>query len=73
MDSIKAYLTEHPEEELVWKMLSEKVAIPCKVLDPFGGSGATGAAAMNLGRDSVIIELKAEYCELAEVRVKEGK
>jgi len=46
---------------------------PCMVLDPFGGSGATGAAAKNLGRNSIIIELKEEYCKLAEVRVKEGK
>jgi len=37
------------------------------------GSGATGAAANNLGRDSVIIELNPSYCDLAEVRVKEGK
>ena len=73
MDSIKAYLAEHPEEEPLWKMLSENVAIPCKVLDPFGGSGATGAAAKNLGRDSIIIELKAEYCDLAHERIKNGK
>jgi hypothetical protein len=73
MDSIKAYLVEHPEEEPLWKMLSENVAIPCKVLDPFGGSGATGAAAKNLGRDSVIIELNPSYCELAHERVKSGK
>lgn len=36
------------------------------VLDPFVGSGTTCAVAQRLRRNSVGIELKAEYCELAE-------
>jgi site-specific DNA-methyltransferase (adenine-specific) len=36
------------------------------VLDPFLGSGTTCGAAQRLRRNSVGIELKAEYCELAE-------
>lgn len=36
------------------------------VLDPFVGSGTTCAVAQRLRRNSVGIELMAEYCELAE-------
>lgn len=34
------------------------------VLDPFAGSGSTGIAANNLGRNVVLIDIKAEYCDL---------
>jgi len=37
----------------------------CVVLDPFGGSGTTTLAAALLGRDSVYIDLKREYAEMA--------
>jgi DNA modification methylase len=33
------------------------------VLDPFGGSGTTGAAAERLDRRAILIDLSAEYCE----------
>ncbi len=39
--------------------------VPCVVLDPFGGAGTVTLAAMSLGRDSVYIDLKREYAELA--------
>lgn len=35
-----------------------------RVLDPFGGSGTTGRAAMDLGMHAVLIELNPRYCEL---------
>jgi DNA modification methylase len=37
----------------------------CVVLDPFGGAGTTTLAAISLGRDSVYIDLKREYAEMA--------
>ena len=40
------------------------------VIDPFGGSGTTGIAAMDLGRHCVLIDTNPEYCLLAEQRVK---
>lgn len=37
----------------------------CTVLDPFGGAGTTTLVAMELGRDSIYIDLKREYAEMA--------
>ncbi|MEA3408608.1 MAG: site-specific DNA-methyltransferase [Chloroflexota bacterium] len=39
------------------------------VLDPFVGSGTTAAAAKQLGRHYVGIDIKEEYCDLARERV----
>ena len=39
------------------------------VLDPFTGSGTTGAVAYRLGRKFVGIELSPEYAEMAERRI----
>ena len=44
--------------------------VPCRVLDPFLGSGTTCLVAEQLGRDSVGIELSPEYCALAECRIQ---
>jgi len=43
--------------------------IPATVLDPFAGAGTTGVVAKQLGRDFILIELKREYCEMAEKRI----
>lgn len=43
--------------------------IPCTVLDPFSGSGTTGAVARRLGRGYVGIDLNAEYLVLAKERI----
>ena len=40
------------------------------VLDPFMGSGTTGAACIQLGRRFIGIERKAEYFQVAESRLK---
>lgn len=40
------------------------------VLDPFCGSGSTGKAAMLEGLRFIGIELSAEYCELAQLRIE---
>ncbi|MBC9786405.1 site-specific DNA-methyltransferase [Heliobacterium chlorum] len=39
------------------------------VLDPFGGSGTTGAAALQENRRFILIEREAEYVEIARARV----
>jgi DNA modification methylase len=43
--------------------------VPCLVLDPFGGSGTTGAVAESMGRDSIMVDLKPEYVALAIKRL----
>jgi len=39
------------------------------VLDPFGGSGTTGAVAIKHDREAVLIELSAEYAKLMPKRI----
>jgi len=41
------------------------------VLDNCAGSGTTGVAAKNLGRNFILIEKEEKYCEIAEKRIKE--
>ncbi len=36
------------------------------VLDPFGGSGTTGVAANEIGRDAVLIEINPEYAQMTK-------
>jgi len=43
--------------------------VACVALDPFNGSGTTGAVAVRLGRDYIGIDLNAEYLKLAEERI----
>jgi DNA modification methylase len=43
--------------------------VPCRVLDPFAGSGTTLIAADRLGRDAVGVELKPQYVAMAQRRV----
>jgi len=41
------------------------------VIDPFGGSGTTAEVSKKLGRKCILIELKREYCALAEKRINQ--
>lgn len=58
-----------------WSMACEcgGAAAPCTVLDPFGGSGTTSAAAKHLGHDSIYIELNPDYEPLARSRIDSTK
>ncbi len=44
--------------------------IPGVVLDPFGGSGTVGKVARKLGRRFIIIEIKPEYADMAQQRIR---
>jgi DNA modification methylase len=44
--------------------------VPAVVLDPFAGSGTTGAVALELGRSAVMIELNPVYAELIRERLQ---
>ena len=39
------------------------------VLDPFAGSGTTGVVAEILGRNSILIEISAEYIDIINFRL----
>jgi DNA modification methylase len=39
------------------------------VLDPFGGAGTVGLVAQQLGLECTLIELSAEYAEIARKRL----
>ena len=40
------------------------------VLDPFAGSGTTGLACKNTGRDYILIEKEQEYIDIIKARLK---
>jgi len=63
----------HPTEKPVglMKMLLRKV--PGTILDPFMGSGTTGVAAVQMGRDFIGIEREPKYFDIACRRIEEAQ
>ena len=63
----------HPTEKPVSLMefyIANSSAKDDIVLDPFMGTGATGVAAINLGRTFIGIEIDSEYFDIADKRIK---
>lgn len=50
--------------------LEQHPVVPCVVLDPFAGSGTTGAVARRMGRSSVLIELNPQYVDMIKARTQ---
>jgi len=67
-DGAKAHPTQKPEA-LLHRVLLASTRPGDLVLDPFFGTGTTGAAAKRLGRRFIGIEREAEYAALAETRI----
>jgi DNA modification methylase len=44
--------------------------VPCRVLEPFAGSGTTLLEAIRMGRDVTGIELNPDYCRMIERRIE---
>jgi len=44
--------------------------VPCRVLDPFAGSGTVGVVCSQMGRDFTGIELNPAYAEMARKRIR---
>jgi hypothetical protein len=65
----KAHPTQKPEA-LLHRVLVAATDPGDVVLDPFFGTGTTGAVARMLGRDFIGIEREAAYREIAEARLK---
>jgi len=68
VDGRKAHPTQKPEA-LLHRVLLASTVPGDLVLDPFFGTGTTGAVALKLGRRFLGIERDAAYAELARARV----
>ena len=70
---VNANNRNHPTEKPV-KLMEEYIRLHSKqndiILDPFGGSGTTAVACMNLNRKCIIIEKEEKYCEIASKRLQ---
>ena len=69
LDGEKAHATQKPEA-LLHRVILASTNRGDVVLDPFFGTGTTGAVAKRLGRDFIGIEREARYVELAEARIR---
>lgn len=61
--------TAQKPESLMRELLEQFTDAGEVVLDPFGGSGTTGAAALRLGRRVILIEKDPAYAEIARRRL----
>lgn len=62
--------TVKPLALMIYLCILSKTPTGGRVLDPFMGSGTTGIACMNTGRDFVGIEKNKEYYDVACVRIQ---
>jgi site-specific DNA-methyltransferase (adenine-specific) len=71
--TVASYQGKHPCEKPI-PMLEHMIAASSRpgavVLDPFMGSGTTGIACRNLGREFIGIERDADYFEIAKRRIE---
>ena len=65
--------TEHPCQMPLEVMKRICAIIPDEhiIIDPFAGSGTTGLACKELGRDYILIEQDIKYIEIIEARLKD--
>ena len=65
-------ITSHPAEKpvaLMEHLISATTSSGDVILDPFMGSGTTGVAALNLGRNFIGFEREPEYFDIAQKRL----
>ena len=67
-DGKKAHATQKPEA-LLYRVILSTSQVGDTVLDPFFGTGTTGAVAKRLGRHYIGIEREAAYADLARERL----
>jgi DNA modification methylase len=66
----RSHPTQKPIELMRWCIQQAKYwDIPLTILDPFMGSGTTGVACKELGRNFIGIEISPEYFEIAKRRI----
>ena len=74
--SCRSELTEHPTQkplELLTALIGRFVPQHATVLDPFMGSGTTGVACVQTGRNFIGIEIDPTYYAIAERRIAEAQ
>ncbi|HCP01057.1 MAG TPA: modification methylase [Rhodospirillaceae bacterium] len=71
-DGRKAHPTQKPEA-LLHRVVLASTRVGDIILDPFFGSGTTGAVAKQLGRDFIGIERDPDYIAVAEKRIAQTR
>lgn len=69
IDGKKAHSTQKPQA-LLYRVILSSTNVGDVILDPFFGSGTTGAVAKQLGRDFIGIEREPRYVEVARARIE---
>ncbi|MHB8552499.1 MAG: DNA-methyltransferase [Thermoplasmataceae archaeon] len=63
----------HPTQKPVW-LIRRTIETSCKpegiIFDPFMGSGTTGVACVQMGRNFIGYELDPDYFKIAEDRIR---
>jgi len=67
-NGLKAHPTQKPES-LLYRVMMSSSNIGDVILDPFFGSGTTGAVAKKLGRNFIGIERDKKYVKVAQKRI----
>jgi DNA modification methylase len=68
----KLHPTQKPIELMLW-CIENYSNIGDTIFDPFMGSGTTGVAAIQLGRNFIGCEIDPDYFKIAENRIKEAE
>ncbi len=67
-NGLKAHPTQKPEA-LLYRVIMSSSKVGDVILDPFFGSGTTGAVAKKLGRNYIGIERDKKYIKIAQKRI----
>lgn len=68
----KVHPTQKPVEIMKWCMDKAKIPIGATVLDPYMGSGTTGVACVQTGRNFIGIEIEPRYFGIAQRRINQA-
>jgi modification methylase len=68
-NGLKAHPTQKPET-LLYRVILSSSEVGDTVLDPFFGTGTTGAVAKKMGRKFIGLEREEEYINIARERIK---
>ena len=71
-DMLDSWIAKGWVERVAVPTFTPYPVVPATVLDPFNGSGTTGAVACAHNRNYIGIDLSAAYIELAHARIREA-